>query len=62
MNNKKAYIISSFILIIALICMGINWFVTPFADIVIRIIGVIMLVDIFVLSYNFTKLKKDNKL
>ncbi|MDF2671964.1 MAG: hypothetical protein K0R09_229 [Clostridiales bacterium] len=57
MKAKKIFIISLIIMIITVVCMGINWFISPFSDIVIRIIGGIMLIDLFVLSYSTVKLK-----
>lgn len=46
------------VLIITVICMGINRFISPFSDIAVRVIGGIMLIDIFILSYSRVKLKK----
>lgn len=54
MNNKNVF------MIITTICMGINWFISPLSDIAIRIIGGIMLIDLFVLSYNTVKLKSNS--
>ncbi|MBB6715601.1 hypothetical protein H7E68_12890 [Clostridium gasigenes] len=48
---------SLIIMIITTICMGINWFISPFSDIAIRVIGALMLIDLFVLSYSTVKLK-----
>jgi hypothetical protein len=56
MKNKNVFRISSIIMIIALACMGINWFMSPFSDIAIRVIGGIILIDLFVLSYSTVKL------
>ncbi|MBU3135336.1 hypothetical protein KPL39_03535 [Clostridium gasigenes] len=60
MNNKNVFMISLIIMIITTICMGINWFISPLSDIAIRIIGGIMLIDLFVLSYNTVKLKSNS--
>lgn len=58
MKNKNVFMISLIITIITIICMGINRFISPFSDIAVRVIGGIMLIDIFVLSYSGVKLKK----
>ncbi|MBW9154790.1 hypothetical protein [Clostridium estertheticum] len=58
MKNKNVFMISLIVIIITVICMGINRFISPFSDIAVRVIGGIMLVDIFVLSYSKVKLKK----
>lgn len=57
MKNKKAFMISIVVMIVALICMGINIFILAFPDVVIRVIGVIMLIDLFTLGYSMVKLK-----
>jgi len=59
MKNKNVFMI--IIMIIAIICMGINRLILPFPDIAIRIVGGIMLIDIFVLSYSTVKLKSNSK-
>lgn len=61
MKNKKVYIISLIIIIITLIFMGINRFISPFSDVAIRTIGIIMLIDLFVLCYSRVKLKSNSK-
>ena len=58
MKNKNVFIISLIVIIITVICMGINRFISPFFDIAVRVLGGIMLIDIFVLSYSKVKLKK----
>ncbi len=58
MKNKNVFVISLIVIIIMVICMGINRFISPFSDIAVRVIGGIMLIDIFVLSYSKVKLKK----
>ncbi len=60
MKNRNVFIISVTIMIIMTICMGINWFISPFSDIAIRVIGGIMLINLFVLSYSTVKLKSYN--
>lgn len=57
MKNKNAFMISLIIMIITITCMGINWFISPFPDIAIRVIGSIMFIDLFVLSYSAVRLK-----
>ena len=59
MKNKNVFMISVTIIIMT-ICMGINRFISPLYDIAIRVIGGIMLIDLFVLSYSTVKLKSNN--
>ena len=40
--------------------MGINLFISPFSDTAIRVIGGIMLIDLFVLAYSTVKLKRNS--
>lgn len=60
MKPKMLFIVSLIIMIITLVCIGINRFVITLPDIVIRITGIIMLIDISVFSYSIVKLKKIN--
>jgi hypothetical protein len=60
MKNKKAFMVCLIIMIIAIISTGINRFVIPLPDMVIRTTGVVMLIDLFVLSYNWRKLKNSS--
>jgi hypothetical protein len=60
MKDKKVFMVSLTIMIIALICMGINRFVSPLPDNAIRVTGIIMLIDISVLSYSMVRLKNNN--
>lgn len=57
MKNRKIFGINLIVMIIMLICMWSNRFVSPFPDIAIRVIGSVMLVDLFVLGYSGAKLK-----
>ena len=59
MKNKNVFMI--IIMIITIICMGINRFISPFSDIAIRVVGSIMLIDLFILSYSTVKLKRNSK-
>lgn len=59
MKNKKVFMVSLIIMIIAIIFMGINWFISPMSDNAIRLTGLITLIDIFVLTYNTIKLKNN---
>lgn len=61
MKNKNVFMISLIIMIITTICMGINWFISPFTDIEIRVIGGIMLINLFVFIYSTVKLKSNSK-
>lgn len=61
MKNKYVFIISLIIMIISILFMYINRFVEPLPDIAIRVLGGIMLGDIFVLSYSAVKLKNKSE-
>lgn len=52
---KKVQIISICILIVTLVVMVVNKSVIPLSDWVIRMDGVIMLVSLFVVSFNTVK-------
>lgn len=58
MKPKMMFTVSMIIMIITLVCMGINRFVMTLPDIVVRITGIIMLINIAVFSYSIVKLKK----
>ncbi|MGB8451119.1 MAG: hypothetical protein WCD89_02200 [Anaerocolumna sp.] len=60
MKNKKAFMVCLLIMIIAIISMGINGFVIPLPDMVIRVTGIVMLIDLSALSYNWMKLKNSS--
>lgn len=60
MKNKKIFMLSLIIIIVALLCMGINWFILPLPDNAVRLTGVIILIDLFILTYSRTKLKNNN--
>jgi hypothetical protein len=61
MKNKYVFIISLIIMIISIVFMSINRFVAPFPDIAIRVLGCVILVNVFVLSYSAVKLKSKNR-
>jgi len=58
MKNEKNYMISSIVLIISLIFMLFNFFIISFNDTIVRVVGIIMLIDISVLVYSVKKLKE----
>ena len=58
MKNNNLLIICSVIMIILLSFMGFNYFISPLSDMIIRIVGVMMIVNLVVLTYNTMKLKK----
>lgn len=55
MNYGKTKLLSLIIMIILLICMVINRFISPLPDALIRVIGGVMLINLFVLSYSTVK-------
>ena len=56
MKNKSLFFISFIVMIIALLLMGINFFVFPFSDMAVRGIGIIMLIDLFTLTFSMVRL------
>ena len=58
---KKVQIISRIVLIVAVIIYGINFFIISFPDWTIRLNGIVMLLDMFILSYSTVKSFKENK-
>lgn len=61
MKIKNVFTISLAIMIILIICIGINWFILPFSDIMVRFLGIIMIINLFVLVYSTVKLKSNSK-
>jgi len=57
MKNRKLFIGSFSVMTILFLGMVINWFVVPFPDIVVRIIGLLLLINIVILTYNIVKIK-----
>ncbi len=55
---KKVQIASISILVITLVIMGVNLFIIPLWDWVVRIDGIIMLLGIFIVSYSTVKCPK----
>lgn len=60
MQSKNIFIISLIIMIITLIFIGINLFISPLSDILIRVIGSIMFIDLIVLACSTVKLKRNS--
>lgn len=58
---KKFYKVGVVIMIVALICMGINHFITPLGDVVIRVIGSILMIDLIFIGYSTVKLNSKIK-
>ena len=48
-------------MIIGVLCIGINCFISTLPTAVIRIAGIFMLAGLFVLGYSIAKSKSDNK-
>lgn len=55
---KKIFEVNFIIMIISIIIMIVNHFITALPDIAIRIIGILLLINIFVFSFTAVKLKK----
>ena len=58
---EKVQIISRIVLIVAVIIYGINFFIISFPDWTIRLNGIVMLLDMFILSYSTVKSYKEIK-
>ena len=58
---KKVQIISRIVLIVAVIIYGIKFFIISFPDWTIRLNGIVMLLDMFILSYSTVKSYKEIK-
>lgn len=58
MKSKNLFLLSSIVLIFTLIAMGIHLFLIPLTDSVVRIIGIIMIIDLCIMVYNGVKLKQ----
>lgn len=59
-NVKKVQIISICILIVTLIIMGVNRFIVPLSDWVIRMDGMIMMAGLFAVSFSTVKCIRGN--
>ena len=58
MDANKVFLVSLIVMIAALVCMGLNLFVLPFPDAVIRVIGVMLIVDLFIFTYSLARMKR----
>ncbi|MBC3798233.1 hypothetical protein [Acetobacterium tundrae] len=59
--KKYLFPLTLLIMIIALGLMSINWFILPFPDWTVRIIGTIMLFDITVLVYSLNRYRRNRQ-
>lgn len=53
MNNKASFRTAMIIMIFALLIMGINSILSPLNDWVVRIVGLVVMIDLVVLVYSF---------
>ncbi|MBE0450943.1 MAG: hypothetical protein IBX70_08870 [Clostridia bacterium] len=58
MNFRKLYLVSFAIMIFALLIMGINGTFYAMSDWVIRIVGIVMMINLVVLVYSLMKFKQ----
>lgn len=58
MKAKQGWIISELFMVILLGGMMINWYVKPLPDWLIRCMGVLLLVNIFVLVFTYVRSRK----
>lgn len=62
MKNRALFVVTISIMIIALLCLSINWLMFSIPDWAVRIIGIVMMVDLVVLTYSTVRIKhKDNE-
>lgn len=61
MKYKNIFLLSTIIMIMALLIMSINWFFYPIPDNVIRITGVIIIFNLIMLSVSSVKLRQIKK-
>lgn len=57
MKNRVLFLMAVLIMIIALFSMGINWWMVEMPDWIIRVIGIVIMVDLLVLVYSFVRIK-----
>lgn len=60
MKYKVLYWVSLIIMIMALLFMSINWLIVSFPDWAVRMIGLVVLVDISILSYSTIRMKQEH--
>ena len=58
MNNRKLFLVSLTIMVFALLLMGINGTLYAMNDWVIRIVGIVMMINLVVLVYSFMRNKR----
>lgn len=61
MLKKYLFPLTLLIMLITLGLMAINWFLLPFPDWTVRIIGAIMLFDITALVYSFNRYRQNHQ-
>jgi len=57
MKNRALFLMSIVIMIIALVSMGINWLMVAMPDWIVRVIGIVIMVDLVVLVYSSVRIK-----
>lgn len=58
MKAKQGWIISELVMLVLLGVMVVNWYVKPLPDWVVICIGVLLLVNVFILTYTFVRSQK----
>lgn len=58
MKVKNVWLWSELLMVVLLISMVINWYVVPFPEWVVRVIGVVLLLNIAVLIYSWVRHRK----
>ncbi len=58
MKAKQGWIISELVMVVLLGVMVVNWYVKPLPDWVVMCIGVLLLVNVFILTYTFVRAQK----
>ena len=57
MKNKRVFVVALAVMVAALLCMMIGRYVEPHRDLFLRISGIVILVDLFVLAFSFVRMK-----
>jgi len=58
MKDRTLFLVAFRIMIIALLCMSVNWLLVSLPDWAVRMIGIVIIVDLVVLTYSTVKMKQ----
>ena len=57
MKNRIVFLVAIMIMVSALLSMGISWLIFAMPDWTVRIIGIVIMVDLIILTYLFIRIK-----